>query len=52
VRDGAAAIGWGTDQTTLWSVGSGGEDLDTIQCTQKPVECMDRCGEPFRNVTF
>jgi len=30
------------DQTTLWSIGSGPEDLATVHGTQKPVECMRR----------
>ena len=30
------------DQTTLWSIGSGPEDMATVHGTQKPVECMRR----------
>jgi DNA modification methylase len=30
------------DQTTLWSIGTGPEDLATVHGTQKPVECMRR----------
>ena len=30
------------DQTTLWSIGSGPEDIATVHGTQKPVECMRR----------
>ncbi len=29
-------------QTTLWSIGSGGQDAETKHATQKPVECMRR----------
>src|SRR4051812_36541209 len=29
-------------QTTLWSISSGGQDVETIHGTQKPVECMRR----------
>jgi DNA modification methylase len=29
-------------QTTLWIVGSGGQDAETKHATQKPVECMRR----------
>jgi DNA modification methylase len=29
-------------QTTLWSIPSGGQDIETIHGTQKPVECMRR----------
>lgn len=29
-------------QTTLWTIPSGNQDLDTIHGTQKPVECMRR----------
>jgi DNA modification methylase len=29
-------------QTTLWNVSSGGQDVETIHGTQKPVECMRR----------
>ena len=29
-------------QTTLWNIGSGGQDADTKHATQKPVECMRR----------
>jgi DNA modification methylase len=29
-------------QTTLWSIPSGGQDVETIHGTQKPVECMWR----------
>ena len=30
------------DQTTLWSIGTGPEDMATVHGTQKPVECMRR----------
>ena len=30
------------DQTTLWSIGAGPEDMATVHGTQKPVECMRR----------
>jgi DNA modification methylase len=33
-------------QTTLWTIGSGGQDADTPHSTQKPVECMRR---PMQN---
>ena len=33
-------------QTTLWTIGSGGQDTETAHGTQKPVECMRR---PIRN---
>ncbi|BAL73758.1 hypothetical protein S23_05370 [Bradyrhizobium cosmicum] len=29
-------------QTTLWTIGSGGQDAQTEHATQKPVECMRR----------
>lgn len=29
-------------QTTLWTIGNGGQDTDTVHGTQKPVECMRR----------
>jgi DNA modification methylase len=29
-------------QTTLWTIGSGGQDTETAHGTQKPVECMRR----------
>jgi DNA modification methylase len=29
-------------QTTLWSIPSGGQDIETAHGTQKPVECMRR----------
>ena len=29
-------------QTTLWTIGSGGQDAATKHSTQKPVECMRR----------
>jgi DNA modification methylase len=29
-------------QTTLWNIPSGGQDIETIHGTQKPVECMRR----------
>jgi DNA modification methylase len=29
-------------QTTLWTIGSGGQDAETEHATQKPVECMRR----------
>jgi DNA modification methylase len=33
-------------QTTLWSIPSGGQDVETSHSTQKPVECMRR---PMQN---
>lgn len=35
---------WAGDrsQTTLWSISSGAQDMETIHGTQKPVECMRR----------
>jgi hypothetical protein len=33
-------------QTTLWNIGSGGQDAETPHSTQKPVECMRR---PMQN---
>ena len=35
---------WSGDrsQTTLWSISSGSQDMETIHGTQKPVECMRR----------
>ena len=33
-------------QTTLWTIGNGGQDTETAHGTQKPVECMRR---PIRN---
>lgn len=35
---------WAGDrkQTTLWTIGSGGQDAKTRHATQKPVECMRR----------
>jgi DNA modification methylase len=33
-------------QTTLWTIGSGGQDTETALGTQKPVECMRR---PMQN---
>ena len=29
-------------QTTLWTIASGGQDVETTHSTQKPVECMRR----------
>jgi DNA modification methylase len=29
-------------QTTLWSISTGGQDVETKHATQKPVECMRR----------
>jgi DNA modification methylase len=29
-------------QTTLWTIPSGGQDIETSHSTQKPVECMRR----------
>ena len=29
-------------QTTLWTIGTGGQDTETVHGTQKPVECMRR----------
>jgi DNA modification methylase len=29
-------------QTTLWTIPSGGQDIETVHGTQKPVECMRR----------
>ena len=29
-------------QTTLWAIGNGGQDTETVHGTQKPVECMRR----------
>jgi DNA modification methylase len=43
VRKGATGHWQGArDQTTLWSIGAGPEDLATVHGTQKPVECMRR----------
>lgn len=43
VRKGATGHWQGArDQTTLWAIGSGPEDLATVHGTQKPVECMRR----------
>jgi DNA modification methylase len=44
VRDGKTGHWQGArDQTTLWSIGNGGdEDAATVHSTQKPVECMRR----------
>ncbi|MCQ4159200.1 site-specific DNA-methyltransferase [Roseomonas sp. GC11] len=43
VRKGATGHWQGArDQTTLWSIGAGAEDLATVHGTQKPVECMRR----------
>jgi len=43
VRKGATGHWQGArDQTTLWSIGSGAEDMATVHGTQKPVECMRR----------
>jgi DNA modification methylase len=35
---------WSGDrkQTTLWQIGGGGQDAETVHGTQKPVECMRR----------
>jgi len=43
VRKGAKG-NWAGDrkQTTLWAIGSGGQDAETVHGTQKPVECMRR----------
>jgi DNA modification methylase len=43
VRKGATGHWQGArDQTTLWSIGNGPEDVATVHGTQKPVECMRR----------
>ena len=43
VRKGATGHCQGArDQTTLWSIGAGPEDLATVHGTQKPVDCMRR----------
>jgi DNA modification methylase len=43
VRKGATGHWQGArDQTTLWAIGTGPEDLATVHGTQKPVECMRR----------
>jgi DNA modification methylase len=43
VRKGATGHWQGArDQTTLWSIGVGPEDLATVHGTQKPVECIRR----------
>jgi DNA modification methylase len=43
VRKGATGHWQGArDQTTLWSIGAGPEDLATVHGTQKPVDCMRR----------
>ncbi|WP_439580364.1 site-specific DNA-methyltransferase, partial [Elioraea sp.] len=43
VRKGATGHWQGArDQTTLWSIGNGAEDLATVHGTQKPVDCMRR----------
>jgi DNA modification methylase len=43
VRKGATGHWQGArDQTTLWSIGAGPEDMATVHGTQKPVECMRR----------
>ena len=43
VRKGATGHWQGArDQTTLWSIGAGPEDIATVHGTQKPVECMRR----------
>ena len=43
VREGKSGH-WGGDrsQTTLWQIGTGGQDAATEHGTQKPVECMRR----------
>jgi DNA modification methylase len=43
VRKGATGHWQGArDQTTLWPIGAGPEDIATVHGTQKPVECMRR----------
>jgi DNA modification methylase len=43
VRKGATGHWLGArDQTTLWPIGAGDEDMATVHGTQKPVECMRR----------
>ena len=43
VRKGATGHWQGArDQTTLWQIGAGDEDMATVHGTQKPVECMRR----------
>jgi hypothetical protein len=43
VRKGAIGHWQGArDQTTLWPIGAGDEDMATVHGTQKPVECMRR----------
>ncbi len=43
VRKGATGHWQGArDQTTLWEIGNGPEDIATVHSTQKPVECMRR----------
>jgi DNA modification methylase len=43
VRKGATGHWQGArDQTTLWPIGAGDEDMATVHGTQKPVECMRR----------
>ena len=43
VRKGATGHWQGArDQTTLWEIGTGDEDMATVHGTQKPVECMRR----------
>jgi DNA modification methylase len=43
VRKGATGHWQGArDQTTLWAIGPGPEDLATVHGTQKPVDCMRR----------
>jgi DNA modification methylase len=43
VRKGATGHWQGArDQTTLWQIGTGDEDMATVHGTQKPVECMRR----------
>jgi DNA modification methylase len=43
VRKGATGHWQGArDQTTLWSIGNGPDDVATVHGTQKPVECMRR----------
>jgi DNA modification methylase len=43
VRKGATGHWQGArDQTTLWPIGVGDEDMATVHGTQKPVECMRR----------
>ena len=44
VRKGATGHWQGArDQTTLWPIGAGDEDMATVHGTQKPVECSTAC---------